>query len=113
MVNKILKIMSVLLLIGGLLSIMIIKNISAQKQTYLNELKVELKEEESKNQLYKIQWDYLVSPVNLKKISEMIFTNDYSKFFVVLDKEDLLQDKELYQDVISVFETQKNINLSR
>ena len=105
--------MSVLLLIGGLLSIMIIKNISAQKQTYLNQLKVELKEEESKNQLYKIQWDYLVSPVNLKKISEMIFTNDYSKFFVVLDKEDLLQDKELYQDVISVFETQKNINLSR
>ena len=113
MVNKILKIMSVLLLIGGLLSIMIIKNISAQKQTYLNELKVELKEEETKNQLYKIQWDYLVSPVNLKKISEMIFTNDYSKFFVVLDKEDLLQDKELYQDVISVFETQKNINPSR
>jgi len=105
--------MSVLLLIGGLLSIMIIKNISAQKQTYLNQLKVELKEEEFKNQLYKIQWDYLVSPVNLKKISEMIFTNDYSKFFVVLDKEDLLQDKELYQDVISVFETQKNINPSR
>jgi len=105
--------MSVLLLIGGLLSIMIIKNISAQKQNYLNQLKVELKEEESKNQLYKIQWDYLVSPVNLKKISEMIFTNDYSKFFVVLNKEDLLQDKELYQDVISVFETQKNINLSR
>ena len=105
--------MSVLLLIGGLLSIMIIKNISAQKQVYLNQLKVELKEEESKNQLYKIQWDYLVSPVNLKKISEMIFTNDYSKFFVVLDKEDLLQDKELYQDVISVFETQKNINPSR
>jgi len=113
MINKILKIMSVLLLIGGLLSIMIIKNISAQKQTHLNQLKVELKEEESKNQLYKIQWDYLVSPVNLKKISEMIFTNDYSKFFVVLDKEDLLQDKELYQDVISVFETQKNINPSR
>ena len=113
MVNRILKIMSVLLLISGLLSIMIIKNISAQKQTYLNQLKVELKEEESKNQLYKIQWDYLVSPVNLKKISEMIFTNDYSKFFVVLDKEDLLQDKELYQDVISVFETQKNINPSR
>ena len=105
--------MSVLLLICGFLSIMIIKNISAQKQTYLNQLKVELKEEESKNQLYKIQWDYLVSPINLKKISEMIFTNDYSKFFVVLDKEDLLQDKELYQDVISVFETQKNINPSR
>ena len=113
MVNKILKIMSILLLIGGLLSIMIIKNISVQKQKYLEQLRVELKEEENKNQLYKIQWDYLVSPVNLKKLSQMIITNDYSKYFVVLDEEDLLQDKELYQDVISVFETQENINLSR
>ena len=44
--------MSILLLIGGLLSIMIIKNISVQKQKYLEQLKVELKEEENKNQLY-------------------------------------------------------------
>ena len=105
--------MSILLLISGLLSIMIIKNISVQKQNYLEQLKVELKEEENKNQLYKIQWDYLVSPINLKKLSEMIITNDYSKYFVVLDEEDLLQDKGLYQDVISVFETQETINLSR
>ena len=105
--------MSILLLISGLLSIMIIKNISVQKQNYLEQLKVELKEEENKNQLYKIQWDYLVSPVNLKKLSEMIITNDYSKYLVVLDEEDLLQDKGLYQDVISVFETQETINLSR
>ena len=82
--------MSILLLIGGLLSIMIIKNISVQKQKYLEQLKVELKEEENKNQLYKIQWDYLVSPVNLKKLTEMIITNDYSKYFVALDEEDLL-----------------------
>lgn len=105
--------MSILLLISGLLLIMIIKNISVQKQKYLEQLKVELKEEENKNQLYKIQWNYLVSPVNLKKLSEMIITNDYSKYFVVLDEEDLLQDKGLYQDVISVFETQETINLSR
>ena len=105
--------MSILLLIGGLLLIMIIKNISVQKQKYLEQLKVELKEEENKNQLYKIQWDYLVSPVNLKKLSEMIITNDYSKYFIVLNEEDLLQDKELYQDVISVFEIQETINLSK
>ena len=105
--------MSILLLICGLLSIMIIKNISVQKQKYLEQLKVELKEEENKNQLYKIQWDYLVSPINLKKLSQMVITNDYSKYFVVLDEEDLLQDKELYQDIISVFETQETINLSR
>ncbi len=113
MVNKILKIMSILLLIGGLLSIMIIKNISVQKQNYLEQLKVDLKKEEHKNQLYKIQWDYLVSPVNLKKLSEMIITNDYSKYFVVLNDDELLQDKELYQDIINVFETQDSVNLSR
>ena len=105
--------MSILLLIGGLLSIMVIKNISVQKQKYLEQLKVELKEEENKNQLYKIQWNYLVSPVNLKKLSEMLITNDYSKYFVVLNEEDLLEDKELYQDIITVFETQETINLSR
>ena len=113
MVNKILKIMSILLLVVGLLAIMIIKNISVQKQNYLDQLKVELKKEENKNQLYKIQWDYLVSPVNLKKLSEMILTNDYSKYFVVLDDKDLLKDEEFYQDVISVFETQESINLPR
>ena len=113
MVNRILKIMSILLLLAGLLAIMIIKNISVQKQNYLDQLKVELKKEENKNQLYKIQWDYLVSPVNLKKLSEMILTNDYSKYFVVLDEKDLVKDAELYQDVISVFETQESINLSR
>ena len=105
--------MSILLLVVGLLAIMIIKNISVQKQNYLDQLKVELKKEENKNQLYKIQWDYLVSPVNLKKLSEMILTNDYSKYFVVLDEKDLEKDAELYQDVISVFETQESINLSR
>ena len=113
MVNRILKILSILLLISGLLAIMIIKNISGQKEKYLEQLRVELKKEENKNQLYKIQWDYLVSPVNLKKLSQMIITNDYSKYFVVLNEEDLLQDKELYQDVINVFETEEIINLSR
>tara|TARA_B100001029_G_C15016189_1_gene427498 strand:+ start:956 stop:1297 length:342 start_codon:yes stop_codon:yes gene_type:complete len=113
MINKILKIMSILSLVAGLLAIMIIKNISIQKQNYLEQLKVELKKEENKNQLYKIQWDYLVSPVNLKKISEMLVTNDYGKYFVVLDEDDLLKDEELYQDVISVFETQEYINTSR
>ena len=113
MVNKILKIMSILLLIGGLLSIMVIKNISAQKLRYLDHLKVELKKEEDLNQLYKMEWNQLVSPINIKKLSQMIISNDYSNFFVVLDEEDLIQNKELYQDVISVFETQETSNLSR
>jgi len=105
--------MSILLLFAGLLAIMIIKNISVQKQNYLEQLKVELRKQENKNQLYKIQWDYLVSPVNLKKLSKMLITNDYSKYFVVLDEEDLLNHEELYQDVINVFETEEFINFSR
>ena len=113
MANKILKIMSALLLIGGLLSIMIIKNISAQKARYIDQLKADLEYEKEVNQLYKMKWDQLVSPINLKRLSQMMVTNDYSKYFVVLDDEDLTQDKELYQDVISVFETQENINHSR
>ena len=56
MVNKILKIMSILLLVGGLLLIMIIKNISVQKQKYLEQLKVELKEEENGYQFDEIPW---------------------------------------------------------
>jgi len=60
-----------------------------------------------------MEWNQLVSPINLKKLSQMIISNDYSNFFVVLDEEDLIQNKELYQDVISVFETQETINLSR
>ena len=63
--------------------------------------------------MYKIQWDYLVSPVNLKKLSEMIVANDYSKYFVVLEQKDLIENKGLYQDVISVFKTQETINQSR
>ena len=43
----------------------------------------------------------------------MIITNDYSKYFVVLNDDELLQDKELYQDIINVFETQDSVNLSR
>ena len=113
MVNKILKILSVLLLIGGLLSIMVIKKIQVQKQNYLKQLKVELKEEENINRLYKIEWESLVAPINLKKISEMVLTNDYNKYFVVLDEDDSTQKEEIYQDVIRVFEPQKVINLSR
>lgn len=105
--------MSALLLIGGLLSIMIIKNISTQKEKYIEQLKVDLKKEEEKNQLYQIQWDVLISPINIKRLSNMVIDNDYSKYFVVLDEDDLVNDKELYKDIISVFENQNITNLSR
>ena len=104
----------VAVLLTGLLAIMVIKNISAEKQKYINELELTLREEQKINELYKIEWDHLVSPMNIKKISEMIITNDYEKYFVVLDNEDIEENNELFNDVIEVYDTSTiNQNLAR
>ena len=51
---------------------------------------------------------------DIKKISEMIITNDYEKYFVVLDNEDIEENNELFNDVIEVYETSTiNQNLAR
>ena len=114
MISAFFKILSVAVLLTGLLAIMVIKNISAEKQKYINELELTLREEQKINELYKIEWDHLVSPMNIKKISEMIITNDYEKYFVVLDNEDIEANNELFNDVIEVYETSTIIqNLAR
>ena len=71
MISAFFKILSVAVLLTGLLAIMVIKNISAEKQKYINELELTLREEQKINELYKIEWDHLVSPMNIKKISEI------------------------------------------
>ena len=114
MISAFFKIFSVDILLTGLLSIMVIKNISAEKQKFINELELTLREEQKINELYKIEWDHLVSPMNIKKISEMIITNDYEKYFVVLDDEDIDQNNELFNDVIEVYDTSTiNQNMAR
>ncbi len=114
MISAFFKILSVAVLLTGLLAIMVIKNISAEKQKYINELELTLREEQKINELYKIEWDHLVSSMNIKKISEMIITNDYEKYFVVLDNEDIEENNELFNDVIEVYETSTiNQNLAR
>ena len=114
MISTFFKILSVVILLTGLLAIMVIKNISAEKQKFITELELTLREEQKINELYKIEWDHLVSPINIKKISEMIITNDYEKYFVVLDDEDIEQNNELFNDVIEVFDTSKiNQNSAR
>ena len=56
----------------------------------------------------------MVSPLNIKKIAEMIIDNDYEKYFVILDDKDIDQNSELFSDVIQVYETPKiNQNLAR
>ena len=114
MISTFFKIFSVVILFFVLIAIMFIKNISAEKQTYINELKLTFREEQYKNELYKIEWDHMVSPLNIKKIAEMIIDNDYEKYFVILDDKDIDQNSELFSDVIQVYETPKiNQNLAR
>jgi len=114
MISTFFKILSVAILLTGLLAIMVIKNISAEKQKYINELELTLREEQKRNELYKIEWDHLISPMNMKKISEMIITDDYEKYFVVLDDDDIEQNNELFNDIIEVYDTSKiNQNLAR
>ncbi len=102
MINKFLKIFSVFILLSGLIAIMVIKNISAEKQNYINQLELSLREEQEKNQLYQIEWEHMISPLNLKKISEMILTNDYTKYFVVLDKDEIDKNNNYFQDIITI-----------
>ncbi len=102
MISSLFKIFSVIILLIGLLAIMIIKNISAEKQNYINELEITLREEQNKSKLLKIEWDHMISPINLKKISEMVISNDYTKYFVVLDKDDLDEEYQVIEDIITV-----------
>ena len=109
MISSLFKILSVIILLIGLLAIMIIKNISAEKQNYINELEITLREEQKKSELYKIEWDHMISPINLKKISEMVISNDYTKYFVVLEKGDLDEENSAFQDIIAVDMPSKRI----
>tara|TARA_Y100000741_G_scaffold136457_1_gene102852 strand:+ start:846 stop:1007 length:162 start_codon:yes stop_codon:yes gene_type:complete len=52
--KKVIKIFSIIFFISGLAGILIVKNISYQKEMYINNLEVELRNENNKNQLYKL-----------------------------------------------------------
>ena len=109
MISRLLKIFSIVLLLLGILSIMVIKNISANKQEQIKQLELTIIEEQAKNDLYKIEWSRIISPINLKKISEMIITNDYTKYFVVMDKNDVKQEQEYFNNVINVVKPDSNL----
>ena len=113
--SKLIKICSILLFISGLAGILIIKNISYQKEIYINKLEVKIREENNKNQLYKLEWEYLISPINLKEISNKISNEEYTKYFVVLDNHDLINESnfDIYRDLITVVEPKGNSNTSR
>ena len=88
--SKSIKIFLILFFISGLAAILIIKNISYQKEIYINTLEVKLRDEENKNQLYKLEWEYLISPINLTEISNKILELESSlekPIFLMKNKE--------------------------
>ena len=113
--NKVIKIISLLTLLLGLVTVMVVKNISHQKQRYVNSLELELRKEASLNDLLKIEWEYLVSPINLKNITEKINSSEYNKYFIVLDKDELKRDLNIgdYSDLVIVAKPDETINTSR
>ena len=52
--KKVIKIFSIIFFISGLAGILIVKNISYQKEMYINNLEVELRNENNKNQVNEI-----------------------------------------------------------
>ena len=113
--SNIIKTISLLTLLIGLVTVMVVKNISHQKQQYINSLKLELRKVVSLNDLLKIEWEYLVSPINLKDIAEKINSSEYNKYFIVLDKDELKRDFNLgdYSDIVIVAKPDETINTSR
>ena len=113
--SKSIKISLILFFISGLAAILIIKNISYQKEIYINTLEVKLRDEENKNQLYKLEWEYLISPINLTEISNKILDEEYTKFFVVIEERELLNEgnTDNYKDIISVVNPKGISNSSR
>ena len=113
--SKSIKIFLILFFISGLAAILIIKNISYQKEIYINTLEVKLRDEENKNQLYKLEWEYLISPINLTEISNKILDEEYTKFFVVIEERELLNEgnTDNYKDIISVVNPKGISNSSR
>ena len=86
---------------------------------YENQRKIEIvystRKEVSLNDLLKIEWEYLVSPINLKDITEKINISEYNKYFIVLDKDELKRDLNLgdYSDIVIVTKPDETINSSR
>ena len=113
--SKSIKIFLILFFISGLAAILIIKNISYQKEIYINTLEVKLRDEENKNQLYKLEWEYLISPINLTEISNKILDEEYTKYFVVIEERELLNEKnaDKYKNIISVVNPKGISNSSR
>ena len=87
MVKNVFKLFLVLFFIFGIIGISIIKNISVQKKNYITQLQLELYKQQETFDIYKIEWDHLISPINLGSKMNGYTLESYNKTFVVINEE--------------------------
>jgi hypothetical protein len=87
MVKNVFKLFLVLFFIFGIIGISIIKNISVQKKNYITQLQLELYKQQETFDIYKIEWDHLISPINLGSKINSYTLESYNKTFVVINEE--------------------------
>ena len=87
MVKNISKLFLILFFIFGIIGISIIKNISVQKKNYITQLQLELYKQQETFDIYKIEWDHLISPINLGSKSNSYTLESYNETFVVINEE--------------------------
>ena len=87
MVKNVFKLFLVLFFIFGIIGISIIKNISVQKKNYISQLQLELYKQQETFDIYKIEWDHLISPINLGSKINGYTLESYNKTFVVINEE--------------------------
>jgi hypothetical protein len=87
MVKNLFKLFLVLFFIFGIIGISIIKNISVQKKNYITQLQLELYKQQETFDIYKIEWDHLISPINLGSKINSYTLESYNKTFVVINEE--------------------------
>ena len=92
MTKNLFKVFLIIFFVLGVIGISIVKNISVQKRNYISQLQLELYKQQETFDMYKIEWDHIISPINLgSKINEY-FLESYNQTFVVINK-DILAPK--------------------
>ena len=87
MIKNVFKLFLILFFIFGIIGISIIKNISVQKKNYITQLQLELYKQQETFDIYKIEWDHLISPINLGSKINSYTLESYNKTFVVINEE--------------------------
>ena len=109
MVKNIFKLFLVIFFIFGIIGISIVKNISVQKKNYISQLQLELHKQQEAFDIYKIEWDHLISPINLGSKINGYTLESYNNTFVVINEEILIPKyKNELDEMFNINITNKN-----